>query len=36
MEEIALQMIDGVLQSEKAYDVTITKEDFAMEIKIVS
>lgn len=36
VEEIAPQMIDGVLQSEKAYDVTITKEDFAMEIEIVS
>jgi hypothetical protein len=36
VEEIAPQMINGVLQSEKAYDVTITKEDFAMEIEFVS
>ncbi len=36
VEEIAPQMIDGVLQSENAYDVTITKEDFAMEIEIGS
>jgi hypothetical protein len=36
LEEIAPQVINGVLQYEKAYNVSITKEEFAIEIEFVS
>jgi hypothetical protein len=32
VEEILPQIIDGVLQ-ERAYDVNVTKEDFALEMQ---